>query len=84
MGDKLFYLPAKTITRSVEEETFSLLREREHLYFSTVTITAKEKLCVLEKADSSPESCPRAKCHFDRVNDAVYEVIQEEQGITRE
>lgn len=84
LGDKLFYLTAKTITRSVAEETFSLLREREHLYFSTVTITAKEKLCVLEKADCNPESCPRARGHFDRVNDAVYEVIQEEQGITRE
>ena len=66
------------------EETFALLREREHLYFSTVTITAKEKLCVLEKPDCNPESCPRAKGHFDRVNDAVYEMIQEEQGITRE
>lgn len=84
LGDKLFYLTAKTITRSVAEETFALLREREHLYFSTVTITAKEKLCVLEKPDCNPESCPRAKGHFDRVNDAVYEMIQEEQGITRE
>ena len=84
LGDKLFYLTAKTITRSVAEETFALLREREHLYFSTVTITAKEKLCVLEKPNCNPESCPRAKGHFDRVNDAVYEMIQEEQGITRE
>ncbi len=84
LGDKLFYLTAKTITRSVAEETFALLRERENLYFSTVTITAKEKLCELEKPDCNPESCPRAKGHFDRVNDAVYEMIQEEQGITRE
>ena len=83
-GEKLFYLTAKTITRSVAEETFELLRERENLYFSTVTITAKEKLCVLEKPDCNPVACPRAKGHFDRVNDAVYEIIQEEQGITRE
>ena len=53
-GEKLFYLTAKTITRSVAEETFELLRERENLYFSTVTITAKEKLCVLEKPDCNP------------------------------
>ena len=83
-GEKLFYLTAKTITRSVAEETFELLRERENLYFSTVTITAKEKLCILEKPDCNPVACPRAKGHFDRVNDAVYEIIQEEQGITRE
>ena len=74
-GEKLFYLTAKTITRSVAEETFELLREREKLYFSTVTITAKEKLCVLEKPDCNPVACPRAKGHFDRVNDAVYEIM---------
>ena len=61
-----------------------MLSERENLYFSTVTITAKEKLCILEKPDCNPVACPRAKGHFDRVNDAVYEIIQEEQGITRE
>ena len=32
-GEKLFYLTAKTITRSVAEETFELLRERESLVF---------------------------------------------------
>lgn len=36
------------------------------------------------KPDCNPVACPRAKGHFDRVNDAVYEIIQEEQGITRE
>ena len=66
------------------EEAVSILREKQGLYFSTVTITAKEKLCVLEKPDCNPQGCPRARGHFDRVNDAVYEIIHEEQGITRE
>lgn len=83
-GDKLFYLTAKTITRAVAEEAFSILRREQQLYFSTVTITAKEKLCVLEKPDCNPEACPRARGHYDRVNDAVYEIIHQEQGITRE
>lgn len=83
-GEKLFYLTAKTITRSVAKEAFSILREERNLYFSTVTLTAKEKLCILEKPDCNPESCPRAKGHFDRVNDAVYDIIGAEQGITRE
>lgn len=82
-GQKLFYLTAKTITRSVAEECFSLLREN-HLYFSTVTITAKEKLCPMEKAECNPDACPYAKGHFDRVNDAVFDIIHEETGITRE
>ncbi len=82
-GEKIFYLTAKTITRSVAEECFALLRERE-LYFSTVTITAKEKLCPMEKTECNPDACPYAKGHFDRVNDAVYDIIHRESGITRE
>ncbi|HJC47487.1 MAG TPA: ATP-dependent DNA helicase [Candidatus Lachnoclostridium pullistercoris] len=83
LGDKLFYLTAKTITRTVAEETFHLLRENG-LYFTAVTVTAKEKLCVLEKPDCNPLACPRAAGHFDRVNDAVYDLIHQEQEITRE
>ncbi len=82
-GEKLFYLTAKTITRSVAEECFALLRQHE-LYFKTVTITAKEKLCPLEKTECNPDACPYAKGHFDRVNDAVYDIIHQEMGITRE
>ncbi len=83
MGEKLFYLTAKTITRSVAEECFALLRDRG-LYFSTVTITAKEKLCPMERTECNPDACPYAEGHFDRVNDAVFEVIHQERGITRQ
>lgn len=81
-GEKLFYLTAKTITRSVAENCFFLLRERGML-FTTVTITAKEKLCPLEKTEYNPDVCPYAKGHFDRVNDAVFDILHEQQGITR-
>ncbi len=82
-GEKLFYLTAKTITRSVAEECFALLRDRG-LFFSTVTITARDKLCFLGKAECIPDVCPYAKGHFDRVNDAVFAMICAESGITRE
>ena len=83
-GEKLFYLTAKTITRSVAEDAFSILRKESGLYFNTVTITAKEKLCIMEKPDCNPQACIRAKGHYDRVNDAVYEIIGDVDGITRE
>lgn len=82
-GEKLFYLTAKTITRSVAEECFTLLREHR-LYFSTVTITAKEKLCPLDQTECNPDACMYAKGHYDRVNDAVFDIIHQESGITRE
>ena len=83
LGDKLFYLTAKTITRGVAEETFDILR-RNGLYLNTVTITAKEKLCFLETPECNPDACPYAKGHFDRVGEAVYDIIHKESAITRE
>ncbi len=81
--DKIFYLTAKTITRSVAEETFGILKAHG-MYLKSVTITAKEKLCFLDAPSCNPDDCPYAKGHFDRVNDAVYEMIHREFGITRE
>lgn len=82
-GSKLFYLTAKTITRNVAEDCFALLREHG-LFFRTVTITAKEKLCPREKADCNPEACNLARGHYDRVNLAVFDIIHQELAITRE
>lgn len=81
--EKIFYLTAKTITRTVAEETLSLL-QRNGMHLKTVTITAKEKICVLEKPRCNPSVCPRAKGHFDRVNDAVFDLLNHEESITRD
>ena len=83
LTEKLFYLTAKTIVRTVAEETFSLLADYG-LMFKTVTITAKEKICILEKPECNPFTCPRAKGHFDRVNDALFDMLTNEKNITRE
>lgn len=76
LGEKIFYLTAKTITRTVAEDAFGILRERG-LRMKSVTLTAKEKLCICEETDCNPEYCPYAKGHFDRVNQAVYELLTE-------
>ena len=81
--EKIFYLTAKTITRTVAEDTFRLLGS-QGLAFKAVTITAREKVCILDKPDCNPGSCPRAKGHFDRVNDAVYDLLTNENDISRE
>lgn len=83
MGEKLFYLTAKTITRTVAEDTLGLLRERG-LCFRSVTLTAKEKICFTGKTDCNPESCPYAKGHYDRINDAVYDLLTSGDNFGRE
>lgn len=83
LGETIFYLTAKTITRTVAEEAFSILRDRGLLY-KVITITAKEKLCLCEETECNPDACPYARGHFDRVNDAVYELWTQEDCYNRE
>lgn len=82
-GEKIFYLTAKTITRTVAEEAFQILRGRG-LKYKVVTITAKEKLCAFKEMECNPVHCPYAKGHYDRVNDAVYDLYTNQEFCSRE
>lgn len=83
LGDKIFYLTAKTITRTVAWQAFELLRE-QCLRMKVLILTAKEKICFCEECNCNPEACPYAKGHYDRVNDAVYELITSSDEMNRE
>ncbi len=83
LADKIFYLTAKTITRTVAADTLDILRE-EGLRLKSVVITAKDKICTLEKPECNPDACERAKGHYDRVNDAMYDLLTHEDSFTRE
>ncbi len=82
LGEKLFYLTAKTITRTVAEQAFQTLRS-QGLLFKTITLTAKEKICFCEETECNPDACPYAKGHYDRVNDAVFDLITNGCDLTR-
>lgn len=82
-GEKLFYLTAKTIARGVALDGLEILR-KNGLYFRSVLITAKEKVCPQEEMECEPENCPYAKGHYDRINEAIYDCITHEVNITRE
>ena len=81
-ADKIFYLTSKTITRTVAENTYVLLRENG-LHFRTVTLTARDKICMAEKRECNPANCEYAKGHFDRVNDAIFDAISNNEVIDR-
>ena len=83
MGEQLFYLTAKTITRTVAENTIQILRD-QGLKFKSVVLTAKDKICFLENPDCNPENCPYAKGHFDRVNEAMFDLLTHEESFSRE
>ena len=83
LGEKIFYLTAKTITRTVAEQAFMKLKE-QNLRYKVITLTAKEKICFCEETECNPEYCPYAKGHFDRVNDAVFELLTTTDEMSRE
>ncbi len=83
MADKIFYLTAKTITRTVALETFQLLG-KQHLQFKTIALMAKEKICFCEEVQCNPEACVYARGHFDRINDCVFSLLASENMITTE
>ena len=83
MGERMFYLTAKTIARTVADDTIELLR-RQGLRFKSIILTAKEKICFQEKMECVPDRCPYAKGHYDRVNDAIYDLITHEDRFSRE
>ena len=48
LGDKIFYLTAKTITRTVAWQAFETLREQA-LRMKVIVLTAKDKICFCEE-----------------------------------
>lgn len=88
LADRIFYLTAKTITATVAKETFQILREHGY-QAKIIQLTAKEKLCMCgedgtDELECNPVNCPYAKGHYDRVNDAVYDLLQTSDLFTRE
>ena len=75
LAEKIFYLTSKTIVRQAALDCFKKLIDKG-LTIRALTITAKDKVCFLEKRECNPVECPYAKGYYDRVNDATFEFIQ--------
>ncbi|MBC2261968.1 ATP-dependent DNA helicase [Listeria sp. FSL L7-0091] len=82
MADKLFYFTAKTITRQVAEDALDEMR-RKGLAARSVTITAKDKICFLDERKCDPEHCQFARGYYDRLNEALFDMLQTQETITR-
>lgn len=81
--EKIFYLTAKTITRTVAYQSVQILKERG-ADVRVIVLTAKEKICPLEEVNCNPVDCPYARGHFDRINETLYILLTNETNITRE
>lgn len=80
---KIFYLTAKTITREVPIASMEMMIKRG-LRAKTIVITAKDKICLNDEVKCNPRDCAFAKGHFDRVNNAIMDIFENEDLITRD
>lgn len=71
----IFYLTAKTITRTVAESSLSML-EQQGLSLKRLTLTAKDKICFCPGCDCTPEDCRFAKGYYDRLGAALEGIFQ--------
>lgn len=79
---KIFYLTAKTIVREVAEEAFAKMSD-QGLAFKSITLTAKDKICFQAETICDPDHCEYARGHFDRVNGAILDLLEQEHRLTR-
>lgn len=77
LADKIFYLTAKNTTSKEAIKAIKLLEEKG-LRLKAVQITSKEKVCLNDEVKCNPIDCPFAKGHFDRVNDALKDILTNE------
>ncbi|MBY0756811.1 ATP-dependent DNA helicase [Clostridium sardiniense] len=81
--EKIFYLTAKTVNSQVAENTLNILRE-EGLKFRSITLTAKQKVCLNDKVSCNPDECKYAVDYYDKSKDVIYSLLKECGNIDRE
>jgi DNA excision repair protein ERCC-2 len=79
---RVFYLTARTITRTAAEEAFSFMQSAG-LHIHTVTLTAKDKICFQEEVRCSKEHCEFADGYYDRINEAILDLLSHETLMNR-
>ena len=75
-GGPVFYLTARGTTRAAAENAIAALHEANPgLTLRSITLTAKDKICLTESHECTPEACPYANGYFDRIKDALWETL---------
>ena len=82
-NSKIFYLTAKSSTKSIAFNTIKIMHDKG-LKLRTIIITAKEKICFMEETKCEPEYCPYAKGYYDKLNIPLRETIKNDCLYTRE
>lgn len=80
--NRIFYLTAKTITRTTAEEAVGRMRSCG-LCMKSVTITAKDKVCFKDETKCQKDYCEFADGYYDRINEAILDIVANESSMNR-
>ncbi len=72
---KIFYLTAKSSTKTIAFNTVKMMHEKG-LNLRATIITAKEKTCFMDEVKCEPDYCPYAKGYYDKLNTPFRETIK--------
>ncbi len=72
--DKIFYLTAKTATRSVAGKAINDLRSAG-LILRTITLQSKESMCPCQEIYCEPLMCKYADGYYDRLSDGISSLL---------
>lgn len=81
--NKAFYLTARSTTKKTCRDALEIMKAKG-LFLKSVSFTAKEKICINDEVKCNPKSCPFAAGHFDRVNKAIVDILENENIISAE
>ena len=84
-GEKLFYLTARNTTQAAAEDALARLQASDPgLALRSVTLSAKEKVCLHPDAEGRPaclpELCPYANGYYDRLKTALSALLDGGSG----
>ena len=81
--DRIFYVTAKTTTKGIAENTVSLLRA-SGLRLKVITLTAKDKMCLMAVKNCDPAKCPYAEGIMTRMQRVSKTLLKSHDALTRD
>ncbi len=74
--NKIFYLTSKSMVKDVARGALELMRQNSKLKLKSLSITAKDKICINDRVKCNPNDCIYAKGFYNRINDAVLDIFE--------
>lgn len=74
----IFYLTARGTTHAAAMDTLTLLHKKTpQLRLRSLSLTAKDKICLCEGGECTADACPYASGYYDRIKSALWSALDE-------